>query len=84
MLYNSCNLSDFSTALTKRFPEEFTATHTMIPEVMEHLFVMCSGLPHAVNESDIETANIACYVILYPEAAAPFIYDPEAALLALT
>jgi hypothetical protein len=83
-MFNRQSLPEFTVSLTKRFPDEFTATHTMIPEVMQHLHVMCGGFPHEVTESDIETANIACYVILYPEASTPFIHDPHAALLSLT
>jgi hypothetical protein len=82
-MFNRKSLQEFTALLTARFPHEFTATHVRTPAVMEHLFAMCGGLPHAVTESDIETANIACYVILYPEAATPFIYEPETALLTL-
>jgi hypothetical protein len=76
-MFSRQSLPAFSAALTKRFPEEFTPTHTMIQEVMAHLFAMCGGLPHGVTESDIETANVACYVLIYPEAGAPFFYDPN-------
>jgi hypothetical protein len=62
-MFNQQNLTDFSAAIILRVVDYFSADTFVsahrLDMILEHLFVMCGGMPHVVMDEDIAVAAIA-------------------------